>query len=226
MTSENCGPGCDCGKPSGNTKVKAVVCLIVLVAIGSIFAYKAMNEEQASPVVTATAFAAPAAIGGSEQKPGAAAKAVEGKETTASPVDEQKASVNAVEEKKTVGESLDSLAALNTVAVNQDAVFVFLPASGSDLVSKETTDAIASAQQKIAKATGAKLGLYTLKSDSPEYANIAAQLPLPGMLVMSKGLGMGAVSGGITEDKILQAYIASSRAGGCGPSGCGPVGCD
>ena len=39
---------------------------------------------------------------------------------------------------------------------------------------------------------------------------------------MSKGKGVGSVSGGITEEKILQAYVASSRAGGCGPSGCGP----
>jgi hypothetical protein len=86
-------------------------------------------------------------------------------------------------------------------------------------------DAIVSAEQKI-KASGASLGLYTLQSSSPEYANIAAQVTPPCMLVMSKGRGMGAVSGEITETKILQAYVASSRAGGCGPSGCGPVGCN
>jgi hypothetical protein len=40
-------------------------------------------------------------------------------------------------------------------------------------------------------------------------------LTLPGILVMSKGRGMGAVSGEITEEKLLQAYVASSRAGGC-----------
>lgn len=219
-----CGPGCDCGNPSGSKGLKVAICLIVLVAVGSIFAYKAMNEESATPVVTATAFAAPIANEASQQKPDAAAKAVEGKETAAQSIDEQKATVKAVEEKKSVGDSLDSLASLNTVAINQDAVFVFLPAKGSDLVGKETTDAIASAEQNIKKATGAKIGLYTLKSGSPEYTNIAAQLSLPCMLVISKGRGMGTVSGGITEEKILQAYIASSRAGGCGPSGCGTGG--
>ncbi len=126
-----------------------------------------------------------------------------------------------VEEKNSVGKFLDSLASLNTVAVNQDSVFVFLPAKESVVISKDTTDVIASAEQKIEKAAGIKIGLYTLKSDSPDYANIAAQLSLPGMLVMSKGRGMGTVSGGITEDKIMQAYVASARAGGCGPSGCG-----
>ena len=55
---------------------------------------------------------------------------------------------------------------------------------------------------------------------------IASQLALPGMLVMCKGGGIGSVSGEITEEKILQAYVASTRASGCGASGCGPDGCD
>jgi hypothetical protein len=211
MKSENCGPGCDCGKPSGNTKAKAVVCLIVLLAVCGIFVYKAKSAKQIPPVNTETAFAAPVANEVNEQKP------------AVSTIDKQEPVVKMVEEKKRVGEFLDSLASLNKVAINQDAVFVFVPAKGIDFVSKETIDAIASAEQKI-KSSGVSLGLYTLQSSSPEYANIAAQLPLPGMLVMSKGRGMGAVSGGITEEKILQAYVLSSRAGGCG-SGCAPSGC-
>jgi len=201
MKSENCGPGCDCGKPSGNTKAKAVICLIVLLAVCGIFVYKTIGAKQIAPTITETAFAAP----------------------FVNEVNEQKPAVKAVEDNKKVGEFLDSLASLNKVAINQDAVFVFVPAKENDVVSKETIDAIASAEQKI-KSTGVQIGLYTLQPSSPEYANLAAQLKLPGMLVMSKGRGMGAVSGGITEEKILQAYVASSRAGGCGPSssGCGP----
>jgi len=200
MKSENCGPGCDCGKPSGNKKLKAVICLIVLLAIGGIFVYKAKNGKQTAPVNTATAFAAP----------------------VANEVNEQKPIVKSVDGSNKVGEFLDSLATLNKVAINQDAVFVFIPAKGNETVSKEIMAVITSAKQKI-ESSGAKLGLYTIQSSSPEYANLAAQLPPPGMLVMSKGKGMGAVSGGITEDKILQAYVASSRAGGCGPSSsCGP----
>ena len=211
MKSENCGPGCDCGKPSGNTKAKAIICLIVLLAVCGIFVYKAKSAKQIPPVNTETAFAAPVATV-NEQKPAVPT------------IDKQEPVVKMVEEKKRVGEFLDSLASLNKVAINQDAVFVFVPAKGIDLVSKETIDAIASAEQKI-KASGASLGLYTLQSSSPEYADIAAQLPLPGMLVMSKGRGMGAVSGEITETKLLQAYVASSRAGGCCPSGSGSAGC-
>jgi len=210
MKSENCGPGCDCGKPSSNKKVKAVVCIIVLLAICGIFVYKAKSAKQPAPVNTATAFAAPVAKEVNEQKPAVPT------------IDKQEPAVKAVEEIKRVGEFLDSFASLDKVAGNQDAVFVFIPAKGNESVNKETTDAIASAEQKI-KASGIKLGLYTLQSSSPEYANLAAQMPLPGMLVMSKGRGMGAVSGEITEEKILQVFVASSRAGGCGPSSsCGP----
>jgi hypothetical protein len=199
---EGCGPGCDCGKPSGNKKAKVAICLIVLLAVCGIFVYKAMSAKQIAPAITETAFAAPIANQANVQEP----------------------AVNLVEDKKRVGEFIDSLASLNKVAINQDAVFVFVPAKGNDIVSKEITNAIASAEQKI-KFKGVSLGLYTLQSSSPEYANIASQLPPPGILVMSKGRGMGAVSGEITETKLLQAYVASSRAGGCCPSGGGSSGC-
>jgi hypothetical protein len=244
MELEDCGPGCDCGKSSGNTKVKVVVCLIVLLAVGTILAYKVNSASQTAPSNTDTAFAAPLvsqdAARSSADAQTTTLPAVDttspiepvvpaGQDAVVAPGADLQQAVKTETPKKKIGEFLDSLGSLNKVAVNQDAVFVFLPAKGSDLISKETTDAIASAKQKIEAATGAKLGLYTLQSGSQEYANIAAQLPLPGMLVMSKGRGMGAVSGGITEEKILQAYVASNSAGcgpsGCGPSGCGPSGC-
>ena len=201
MNSENCGPGCDCGKPSGNKKVKIVVCLIVLLVIGGIFVYKAKSAKQNTPAITETAFAAPIVNQATGQEP----------------------AVKSVEDKKNVGEVIDSLASLNKLAINQDAVFIFIPANGNEIVKKEVLDAIASAEQKL-KSSNIRIGLYTLQfSPSKEYASIAAQLPLPGMLVMSKGRGMGSVSGEITETKLLQAYVTSSRAGGCGPSSsCGP----
>lgn len=205
VKSEGCGPGCDCGKPSGNKKAKVTICLIVLLAVCGIFVYKANSAKQNAPAITENAFAAPIANQANEQGP----------------------AVNSVEGKKMVGEFIGSLASLNKIAINQDAVFVFVPAYGNNIVSKETIDAIASAKQKL-KSRGLSIGLYTLRVSSPsnEYANIAAQLPLPGMLIMSKGKGMGTVSGEITETKILQAYVTSSRAGGgCCPSGGGSAGC-
>lgn len=206
IKSQVCAPGCSCEKPSGNTKTKAVVCLLVLLAVGGILVYKVKLAKQITQAVTETSFAAPSA---NEAAPPA--------------IDKQEPAVNpaAVEDKRRIGASLDSIGSLNEVAANQDTVFIFVPAKGSDTVNKETTDAITSAEQKL-KSKGLRIGLYTLETSSPDYADLAAQLTLPGMLVMSKGRGMGAVSGGITETKILQAYVASSRTGGgCCPSGGG-----
>lgn len=203
VKSEGCGPGCDCGKPSGNKKAKAVICLIVLLAICGIFVYKAKSAKQSAPAITETAFAAPLLNQATGQEP----------------------AVKSVEDRKNIGEFIDSLASLNTVAVNQDAVFVFVPAKENEIVNKETINAIASAEQRL-KSSGVSIGLYTLRSSpTKEYSSIAAQLSLPGILVMSKGKGMGAVSGEITETKLLQAYVASSRAGGCCPSGGSAPGC-
>jgi uncharacterized protein YpmB len=200
---EGCGPGCNCGKPSGNKKAKIVICLIVLLAICGIFVYKANSAKQTTQDNTKAAFAAPILNKATGQEP--AVKAVEGT--------------------KQVGEFIDSLASLNKVAINQNAVFIFIPANDNKIVKKETLDAIASAEQKI-KSSGVNIGLYTLQfSLSTEYASIASQITLPGMLVMSKGRGMGTVSGEITEEKLLQAYVASSRAGGCCASGGGSAGC-
>ena len=201
VKSKGCGPECDCGKPSGSKKAKTVICLIVLLAVCGIFVYKATSAKQTAQDNTKTAFAAPILNQATGQEP----------------------AVKSVEDKKNVGEFLDSLSSLNKVAVNQDAVFVFVPANENETIGKETINAIAATEQRL-KSNGIRIGLYTLRfSPSKEYASIASQLTLPGMLVMSKGRGTGAVSGKITETKLLQAYVASSRAGGCGPSSsCGP----
>jgi len=78
---------------------------------------------------------------------------------------------------------------------------------------------------KTIEAQGQKIGLFTLKTGSPDYEKIVAQMPVPAVLAMVKGGGMIPVSGDITETKLIQGFVAASSAGGCGPSGCGPSGC-
>jgi hypothetical protein len=235
MNSENCGPGCDCGKPSGNTKVKFVACLIAILVVGGILVYKAIakNASSAAPSNTDTGFTAPLAIQNSEPgstiAPGidtssTSGTAVSAGQGAAVPGADSQQVVIMETSKKQIGDFLDSLGSLNKVAANQDAVFIFLPAKADATVTKETDKAVEAAKKTL-ESKNVRIGLYTLQSSAPEYTNIAAQLTLPGMLVLSKGRGMGAVSGEITEEKLLQAYVASSRAGGCGPSGCGPSGC-
>lgn len=123
-----------------------------------------------------------------------------------------------------IGEDLESLAALNKVALSQDAVFIFVPASSNMLADDKTSAAVLAAERTLI-TNKIVLGLYTLQTNSPNYSAIAAQVQAPAILVACKGKGMAAVSGEITENKLLQAFTASSRAGGCGPSGCGPSGC-
>ena len=94
VKSEGCGPGCDCGKPSGNKKAKVVICLIVLLTICGIFVYKATIAKQTAQDDTKAAFAAPILNQATGQEPAAIA----------------------VGDSKKVGEFLDSLSSLNKVS--------------------------------------------------------------------------------------------------------------
>lgn len=259
-SDSGCGPGCDCGKPAGNNRIKTVVVLLVVLAVCGIFIYKSKTSEskQTSVESSASGFNTPATNEKATKAPGAVQDTVgsavavvnekkvpEVKKTdtgTAAPeknisktevvsatppVETQKPVAKTDEENKPIGDYLDSMSSLNKVAVSQDAVFIFIPAKADQAVKKEISDAVMTAQKTL-KAKGVNVGLYTLKTASPEYAGIAKQVELPGIIVATKGRGMGAVSGEITEAKLLQAYVASSRAaagGGCGPAsgGCGPT---
>ncbi len=122
--------------------------------------------------------------------------------------------------------TIGALSELNSVATNTTAVFIFLPGKEGTSDNPPSTP-MKSAASTLESKTGAKCGLFALKAGSPDYVNIAAQVSVPGVLVMVKGGGMVPVSGDITETKLVQGYVAASRGGGCGPAsgGCGPSGC-
>jgi len=114
--------------------------------------------------------------------------------------------------------SLDSFGDLNRYAMDKDAVFVFVPGKKGGNMSKASETAVLSAHKVLIKK-GIKVGLFALKNSSPDYKGISSQIPVPAVLVVSKGRGMAVVSGEATEDKILQAYVTSSRASSCGTGG-------
>ena len=70
------------------------------------------------------------------------------------------------------------------------------------------------------------MGLFTLEDGTPEYANLAGQVQLPGVIALVKGKGASAVSGEITETRLTQAFVAASSAsaaccaGGASSSAC------
>jgi hypothetical protein len=104
---------------------------------------------------------------------------------------------------------LDSLASLNQVATDADAVFVFLTAPDQE-DSQAMTGEIEAAAQKI-QAKGTQVAAFRLKHTAPEYAQFAAQVSVPCVLALVKGGGMDAVSGEISEARLMQAFVAASR---------------
>jgi hypothetical protein len=122
-----------------------------------------------------------------------------------------------------VAKEIGALAELNTAAAASDAVFVYVPGKNGSSSNPPAT-AMQSAANRIG-SQGYKIGLFTLKAGTRDYDLLAAQMSVPGVLAAFKGRGMSAASGDITETKLIQAFVAASSAGGCGPGGCGPAGC-
>lgn len=200
-----CDSGCGChaaGKPSNK---RWVIGAIVLAAAGVLVARAMIKSDAASAKAPVPAFASLAALPTPKSDGGSATNAGTVPSTTDKRV-----------------ELIGTLSELNALAGKLDAVFVFLP-------GKEGTSAnppllsMQGAARAIESNGGQKCGLFTLKPGSPDYDQIAGKISLPGVLALVKGHGMSAVSGDITEAKLVQGFVAASSAGGCcapGTPGC------
>lgn len=202
QSASTCGADCGCHAPTSSGKMRMAIGVIMLLAAGTLVVRAITKSNETAPKTPEPSFTIPAAL-----------------QPAATP--EEKAPVP----ETTVGTVIGAFSELNLLAAKTDAVFIFLP-------SKDTTSGnlpstvMKSAVTKI-EGQGLKCGLFTMKAGSPDYDKIAAQMATPGVLAMVKGRGMSAISGEITEEKLLQGYVAASRSGGCGPAagGCGPAGC-
>jgi hypothetical protein len=196
-----CMPGCACEKPVGKdtSKSKVVVCLIVLVAVGGILLFKTTNTRRNSVTVATGGF------------PGAWGAKSNGRVLTSS------------EQPGGSGAPLAAIADLNTVADKLDTVFLVVLGKDNAPPTKETGAVLASVERTL-NAKGLSTGIFTLQAASPDYPDVAARVTPPGIAVLSKRGGIGFVSGGISESNLMQAYVASTRTGGCGPGGCPPSG--
>jgi hypothetical protein len=80
---------------------------------------------------------------------------------------------------------------------------------------------IASSKSMIA-SRGPRISTFQLDKESPDFANIKAQLPPPCVLVLAKGRGMRGVKGNdIVQSKLLQAWVGAMQPSSCCPSGSG-----
>jgi len=196
----SCGPGCGCGEPvgTGSRKIKIVICLVVVVAIGGILLFKTTNAKQTASGTGTTGFSSPLASKG------------------------KGAVINSAGQKGGSGASLSAIAELNTVADKMDTVFLVIPSKDNTPTTKETGAVLASVERTL-NAKGLSTGIYTLQATSPDYPDVAAKVTTPGIAVLTKGRSIGFVSTvGISETNLMQAYVASTRGGGCGPGGCAP----
>ena len=202
-----------CPSASGSySKRKLVVLVIIVVAAGIILARSLMKESTAVSDDTQQLFATITQKKNNETSP----------------------QINAVTNIATSDKTeptlwrpeLDSLASLNKVATNTDAVYVFLAAEdqqGNQTITRE----IEAAAKKI-QSNGSNICAFRLKKDTPDYAQLAKQFSIPCVVAMVKGRGMNAVSGisEITEAKLIEAFVTASRPSGCGPSSsCSPSSC-
>ena len=123
------------------------------------------------------------------------------------------------------GEPLDSLASLNKVAADTEAVFILFAAD--DQESSQAAVKQIEAAAKTIRGGGTRISAFRLKQGTADYANLTKQLSVPCVLAMVRGGGMsGVLADQITETKLVQAFVAASRpASGCCPTGgtCAPA---
>ena len=199
-----CGPGCGCGTAAKPNKARWVVGVIVLATAGVMVVRGMVRSDKGSTQAATAGLANPAATqsaaGGADTK-----------------------SDGAAADETSVGTTIGAFGELDTVAIKTDAVFIYLPAKEGTAAKAPSTPMKGAA--RLIEAKGMKCGLFTLKPGSPDYDQIAKQMAVPGVLALVKGHGMSAVSGEVTEAKLLQGYVAAGSASKCGPgasAGCCP----
>ena len=222
------GSCCPSGSDGGGKRWKIAVFVLIVVAAGVVLANSFIKKSNADADQSQQTFASIQMDDKSKTPSPSEAEVkvespVESKiETVAPPAADE------TENKDTPAKSalslwgpdLDSLASLDNVATDTDAVFVFVAAGGPQNM-QPVTGQIEAAVKKI-KSNGVRVSVFRLKEAAPEYVQIAEQVSVPCVLAMVKGGGMSTVSGEITEARLVQAFVTASRP----TSGCCPPGTD
>ncbi|HUT28994.1 MAG TPA: hypothetical protein VMX13_04295 [Sedimentisphaerales bacterium] len=218
------GSCCPSGSDGGARNWKIVVFILVVIAAGVVLARSIMNksdsisdEAQQTFAAIQPESAAPANPGVTPQTPAESGIAVEASSVTKDTTKEEAPDKPGP---TLLFQPLDSLASLNEVAANFDAVFVLL--GGEDQLNMQPVTKEVEAAAKTIQAGGLRVSAFTLKKESANYAQLAKQFSIPCVLAMVKGRGASGVSGEITETRLIQAYVTASRAGSsCCPGGGG-----
>lgn len=208
---------CSSGSHGIPQKWRAIIFFVVLAAAGIVLANSLMRKSKSTVEQSRHSFPEIAAS-----------------ETTSKPPAATSEGTGDQGEPALWGPELNSLAALDEVATDVDAVFVLI--GGRDQQDAGAIiGEIEAATGKI-RSRGNRASAFKLKDGTAEYESLAEQFSVPTVLAMIKGLGYSAVSEEITETNLLEAFVRASRAPSaccppgtdpsqCGPRGCGPSGC-
>ncbi len=115
-----------------------------------------------------------------------------------------------------VVKSIGALAELNGLGDEVNAVFILLPAKGSE-ADGSICQAMEGARRTIEDRYGIKVGLFRLRPGTEDYGDIAEKMAVPGVVAIVRTGARGFVTGAITEAKLVDGFGAA--AAGCCPFG-------
>jgi hypothetical protein len=122
----------------------------------------------------------------------------------------------------TTPQVISTLADLDTLATNTDAVFVYVPAKGGS-ADRAPAGVMAAAARKM-RAQDIEVGLFALQAGSDDQADVAKEVELPCVLTLIRGRGGIPVTGKLTGERLVKSFDGLLSGGGCGEGGCGSCG--
>ena len=188
------GPSC-CAPDVGSRRWKVLVSLVVLCAAGAAVAYSLVKKSSAPNDVS---------------EPSAATLGTKG---NADATIMANAAATAKTPEKVVPElcglTQDTLANFNDMAAYDDVLFILVPGEDQTRSQAETRnleDAVTMIRSK-----GKEVAVYTANRNADDNARSAGLHRSSCVIIMNKGGRPSAVSGAITVDKLVEAFVIASR---------------
>ena len=210
--SQPCCPststGGDCCTLSGGKNWKTIIFVVVILLAGAVTAHSLVTKSNEKVSISPEAAASFNTAG----LPDTPELLVWAGATT-----EQSSKAVAV----SCGVTLDSIQSLGKMAADKNANVAFIFLAGEDEKSARTASAQVEATMNMLSSKGKQVAAFTLQKGADGYDQLVKQFmvkSLPCVIVAGRGCGAGAVSGDITEAKLLQAYVVATRPiSGCCP---------
>ncbi len=114
--------------------------------------------------------------------------------------------------------NIASLAELTTRAAEMNAVMVFLPPKNGD-PAPSALAAINGARTTLEGRFDIKIGLFSLSPGGRDYDELAPKTSGPAVVAIVKTGVKRCVSGELTEERVIEGFMAAVGAGGCCPLG-------